>query len=142
MAKRCRTRGEERINEPGARRNRKIGHWKTKGHSQSIPTTIPFTVSLDHVYAIMDRNLYRPPKPMKGDRVRRDIKRNCTFHKNIEHTSVKSMVLMDEIESLIRVGYFKEFVDEPNVEPRGVTSTIKLGEGLRGVNHHWWVTFA
>ena len=50
---------------------------------------------------------------MKRDRVRRDIKRNCTFHKNIGHTMDKCVALKDEIERLIRVGYFKEFVDEP-----------------------------
>ena len=34
-------RGEERINELEAQRNRIMGHWEIKGHSQSIPTSIP-----------------------------------------------------------------------------------------------------
>ena len=50
---------------------------------------------------------------MKGDRVRRDIKRNYTYHKDIRHTMDKCVALKDEIERLIRLGYFKEFVDEP-----------------------------
>ena len=50
---------------------------------------------------------------MKGDRVHRDIKRNCAFHKDIRHTTDKCMALKDEIERLIKAGYFKEFVDEP-----------------------------
>ena len=68
---------------------------------------------LDHVYAIMDRNLYRPPEPMKGDRFRRDIKRNCTFHKDIGHTTYKCVAPKDEIERLVRACYFKDFMNEP-----------------------------
>ena len=52
---------------------------------------------------------------MKGDRVRRDIKRNCTFHKDIRHIRDKSVALKDEIKRFIRAGHFKEFVDEPQV---------------------------
>ena len=73
----------------------------------------PLTALLDHVYDVMDRNLYRPLEPMKGDRIRRDIKRNCAFPKDIRHTTDKCMVLKDDIKRLIRAGYFKEFVDEP-----------------------------
>ena len=68
---------------------------------------------LDHVYAMTDRNLYRSLKPMKGDRDRKDIKRNCAFHKEIGHTTNKCMALKDKIESLIRACYFKEFIDGP-----------------------------
>ena len=71
------------------------------------------TAPLDHVYAVTDKNLYRPSEPMKGDRVCRDIKRNCTFHKNIGHPTNKCVAFKDEIKRLIRVGYFNEFVDEP-----------------------------
>ena len=69
--------------------------------------------SLDHAYVVMDRNLYRPPEPMKGDKFHRDIKRNCVFHKNIVHTIDKCVALNDDIERLIWVGYFKELMDEP-----------------------------
>ena len=50
---------------------------------------------------------------MKGDGVRRDIKRNFTFHKDIGHTIDKCVALKDEIKTLIRASYLKEFVDEP-----------------------------
>ena len=50
---------------------------------------------------------------MKGDMFRRDIKRNCTLHKDIWHTTDMCVALKDEIERLIKAGYFKEFVDEP-----------------------------
>ena len=71
------------------------------------------TALLDHVYAVTNRNLNRPPEPMKGDRVCRDIKRNYAFHKDIGHTTDKCMALNDKIERLIGAGYFKEFVDKP-----------------------------
>ena len=50
---------------------------------------------------------------MKGDRVHRDTKRNCAFHKDIGLTTDKYVALKDKIERLIRVGHFKDFVDEP-----------------------------
>ena len=73
---------------------------------------------LDHVYAVTDRNLYRAPEPMKEDRFRRDIKRNYAFHKDIGHTTEKCVALKDKIERLIKAGYFKEFMDEPQVANR------------------------
>ena len=42
---------------------------------------------LDHIYVVMDRSLYRSLEPMKGDKARRYIKRNCTFHKDIGHNT-------------------------------------------------------
>ena len=50
---------------------------------------------------------------MKNERARRDIKRNCAFHKDIGHTADICVALKDEIERLIRAGHFKEFVDDP-----------------------------
>ena len=55
---------------------------------------------------------------MKGDKVCRDIKRNCAFHKDIGHTMDKCVALKDDIERLIRVGHFKEFMDEPQAVNR------------------------
>ena len=55
---------------------------------------------------------------MKGDRVCRGIKRNCAFHKDTGHTTDKCVALKDEIKRLIRAGYFKEFVDEPQAANR------------------------
>ena len=56
------------------------------------------TALLDHVYTIMDRNLYKPLEPMKGDKFCRDIKRNCAFHKDIWHTTDKCVAPKDEIK--------------------------------------------
>ena len=50
---------------------------------------------------------------MKKDRVRKDIKGNCSFHNDIRHTTDKCVALKDKIIRLIKVGYFKEFIDEP-----------------------------
>ena len=55
---------------------------------------------------------------MKGDRSCRDIKKNCTFHKDIEHNTELCVALRDEIEKLMRAGYFKEFMDEPHMTNR------------------------
>ena len=91
---------------------------ETKGPLSKYTNYDSFTASLDYVYAVTDENLYRSPEPIKGDRVHRDIKRNCTFHKDIGHTTDKCMVLKDEIERLIKAGYFKEFIDEPQAANR------------------------
>ena len=55
---------------------------------------------------------------MKGDRMWRDVKRNCAFHKDIGHNTVRCVALKDEIERIIRAGHFKEFVDKPYVSNR------------------------
>ena len=51
---------------------------------------------------------------MKDDRSRRNIKKNCTFHKDIGHNIERCVALRDEIERLMRAGHFKEFMDEPH----------------------------
>ena len=55
---------------------------------------------------------------MKSDRSRRDVKKNCVFHKDIGHNIERCMALRDEIERLLREGHFKEFVDEPQAANR------------------------
>ena len=55
---------------------------------------------------------------MKGDRSRRDVKKNCAFHKDIGHSTKRCMALRNEIERLLRVGHFKEFEDEPQTVNR------------------------
>ena len=94
-------------------KKQKNGPLENKGPLPKYTNYHSLTTPLNHVYAVTDRSLYRSLEPMKGDRVRRDIKRNCTFHKDIGHTKDKCVALKDEIERLIRVSYFKEFVDEP-----------------------------
>ena len=50
---------------------------------------------------------------MKRNMFCKDIKRNYAFHKDVGHTTDKCVALKDGIERLIKEGYFKEFVDEP-----------------------------
>ena len=50
---------------------------------------------------------------MKSDRLRRDVKKNCAFHKDIGHNTERCVARRDKIERLIRAGHFKEFLDEP-----------------------------
>ena len=59
----------------------------TNYHSLNAP--------LDHIYAVTVRGLYRSPEPTKSERVRRDIKRNCAFHKDIGHATDKCVALKD-----------------------------------------------
>ena len=67
---------------------------------------------------VTDRGLYRSPELMNSERAQRDIKRNCAFHKDVGHTTDKYVALKDEIERLIIIGHFKEFVDEPHIANR------------------------
>ena len=76
------------------------------------------TTPLDHIYVVADRGLHRSPKPMKGDRARRDMKRKYAFHKDIGHNTNRCVALKYELERLIRVGHFKEFVNEPQAVNR------------------------
>ena len=90
---------------------------------------------VDHIYAVTDKNLCREPKAIKNDRSRRDVKKNCVFHKDLGHNTERCVALKDEIERLIRVRYFKEFLDdEPQVANRNERlrqrSPEKLGEVL------------
>ena len=52
---------------------------------------------VDHIYAVADKNLYRNPDAIKSDRSRRDIKKNCAFHKDI------GIILRDAMLSKMRL---------------------------------------
>ena len=97
----------------GSSKKQKNGLMQNKRPLPKYTNYHSLTAPLDHIYVVMDKNLYRPPEPMKGDRVHRDIKKNYAFQKDIGHTTDKCMALKDEIERLIRTRYFKEFKDEP-----------------------------
>ena len=114
-------------------KKQKNGPLENKGPLPKYTNYHSLTGPLDHIYAIIDRNLYKPLEPMKGDRVRRDIKRNFAFHKDIGHTTNMCMPHKDEIKRLIRAGYFKECVDEPqedNREERTQQRSSEVGEVL------------
>ena len=68
---------------------------------------------MDHIFTRIDRSLHRHPEAIKGDRSRRDDKKNCTFYKDIGHNTERCVALKDGIERLMRTGHFKEFMDEP-----------------------------
>ena len=71
---------------------------------------------------------------MKSERTRRDVKRNCDFHKDVGHIMDICVALKDEIERLIRSSNFKEFVDEQHAANReerpGQRSLKKVHEVL------------
>ena len=102
--------GEDKREKSPKQKNRLV---ENKGPLLKYTNYHSLTTPLDHIYAVTDQGLYRSFKPMKGNRARRDIKRNCTFHKDIWHNTDKCVALKDEIEGLIRAGHFKEFVDKP-----------------------------
>ena len=65
---------------------------------------------------------------MKGDRTRREVKRNCVFHKDIGHNTDRWVALKEDIKRLISSGHFKEFVDEPqatNIEARPCQQSLE-----------------
>ena len=88
-----------------------------------------------HVYAVIDKNLFRKPDVIKSDRSHSDVKKNCAFYKDIGNNIEKCIAPRDKIERLIQVGYFKEFLEnEPQVanmneRPRQ-RSLERIREGL------------
>ena len=58
-----------------------------------------------------DKNLFRKLEKTWCNRSRRDVRKNYAYHKNIRHNTVKYNALRDEIEILIQVGYFREFLE-------------------------------
>ena len=52
----------------------------------------------DHIYAMIGKNLFRRPDEIGGNRSRRDVRKNCAYHKDIGHNTVKCNTLRDEIE--------------------------------------------
>ena len=121
---RARTSVEEKTNKQRPRRSKKpeeakkwVGR-KTKGPLPKYTNYHSLTALLDYIYEVTDRGLYKSPEPMKGDRARRNIKRNCAFHKDIWHNTNRCVALKDKIERLIRAGHFKDFIDEPQAMNR------------------------
>ena len=76
------------------------------------------TTPVDHIYAVTDNSLYKQPKSTKGNKSRRDIKKNCAFQKDIGHNIERGMTLKNKIKRLMRGGNFKEFMDEPQMANR------------------------
>ena len=110
------------------RRERKNGLKSPKKHLNGpVEKKAPFlkytnyhflTAPVDHIYAITDKNLYRQPDAMKRNRSRRYVKKNCSFHNDIGHSTERCVALKDEIERLIRAGHLKKFLDKPQAANR------------------------
>ena len=82
-------------------------------------TNYYFLIALvDHIYAVIEKNLYRQPDTKKGDRSRRDVKKNYAFYKDKWHNTERCVALKEEIKRFIRAEHFKEFLDEPQVATR------------------------
>ena len=55
--------------------------------------------------------MFRGPDEIEGNKLRRDVRKNCAYHKDIGHNTVKCNALRDEIERLIKAGNFREFLE-------------------------------
>ena len=118
-------RGEDkRARSPKKQKN---GPLEKNGPLPKYANYHPLTASLDRVYAMTDRSVYRSPKRMKEDRVCRDIKRNCAFHKDIGHITDKCVALKDEIKRLIRLAISRSLW----MNPRQQTERSDLDNGAQ-----------
>ncbi|TXG71857.1 hypothetical protein EZV62_000436 [Acer yangbiense] len=61
--------------------------------------------------ALHETGLLTKPEPLRGDPSRRNQAKYCDFHGDIGHTTSECFHLKDHIETLIRNGYLKEFID-------------------------------
>ncbi|TXG66066.1 hypothetical protein EZV62_007341 [Acer yangbiense] len=58
-----------------------------------------------------ETGLLTKPEPLRGEPSRRNQAKYCDFHGDIGHTTSECFHLKDHIETLIRNGYLKEFID-------------------------------
>ena len=72
--------------EETAKRNHEVD-WQTTRHHFH-----------DHIYTVLEKNLFRKPDELRGNRSRRDFRKICAYHKDIGHNTVKCNALRDEIE--------------------------------------------
>uniref|UniRef100_A0A803QCM8 Uncharacterized protein n=1 Tax=Cannabis sativa TaxID=3483 RepID=A0A803QCM8_CANSA len=77
---------------------------KRKGGPRFLNYT-EFAVPRDRIYAIEEKNgVFKNPSPIRGNRDKRNRKKFCKYHKDIDHTTLECWFLEDEIEELIRRG--------------------------------------
>ena len=108
--------GEEKLAESSKKQRSRLE--ENRGPPLKYTNYHSLNAPLDHIYTVTDRGLYRSPEPMKSERTRREIKRNCTFHKDVGHTMDRCITLKEETKRLIRAGHFKEFVDQQHTMNR------------------------
>lgn len=49
---------------------------------------LSLTAHRDHIFAVIDQNMFRAPSPLKGPKEKRDPKKFCRFHKETSHYTV------------------------------------------------------
>ncbi|KAM6563255.1 hypothetical protein CsatB_023253 [Cannabis sativa] len=93
---------------------------KRKGGPRFVNYT-ELAVPRDHIYVIEEKNrVFRKPPPIRGNRDKRDPKKFCKYHKDIDHTTLECWFLQDEIKKLIRRGKFSKYKEERrNSSPSG-----------------------
>uniref|UniRef100_A0A803Q8A3 Uncharacterized protein n=1 Tax=Cannabis sativa TaxID=3483 RepID=A0A803Q8A3_CANSA len=77
------------------------------------------TVPRNHIYEIEEKNgVFKKPPPIRGNRDKRDPKKFCKYHKNIDHTTLECWFLHDEIEELSRRGKFGKYKKHGESHPQ------------------------
>ncbi|MQM01582.1 hypothetical protein Taro_034344 [Colocasia esculenta] len=78
-----------------------------------------FAVAPEQILAeIRDEPYVRWPQRMHSDPRRHNQEKYCRFHRDHDHDTSECRQLKDEIESLIKRGYFGRFVRRNEVSPR------------------------
>ena len=66
----------------------------------------------DVFMAAKQTGVFERPNPLLGDYSKRNQKKFCWFHRDINHTTKECITLKDEIEKLIHRGYLQEYVND------------------------------
>ena len=70
----------------------------------------------------------------KGNKSTKDVRKNCAYHKDIGHNTVKYNTLRNDIERLIRAGCFREFLEnKPQLAIMNERPWRRSVEGIREV---------
>ncbi|XP_027150455.1 uncharacterized protein LOC113750706 [Coffea eugenioides] len=71
------------------------------------------------VISVMEQEgLSRPPRPLAGDKSRRDQDLYCAYHRDVGHDTEDCRHLKKEIEKLIRRGHLEQFVRDGRADQR------------------------
>ena len=97
--------------------------------------------------------LFKAPPPLKSDRLWRNQKKYCHFHKNVGHDTSECFDLKEQIESLVRQGQLQGYVKgqssrehrdlpESSRKDKGKKKENDSDENMHDVNHIWGGPFA
>ncbi|MQL83717.1 hypothetical protein Taro_016210 [Colocasia esculenta] len=112
---------KKRPSDNGSDRERKKGRRNRDSPRQLRPFTeyTPLTVAPEQILAkFWDEQYVRWPPRMSSDSRRRNQDKYCRFHRDHGHDTSKCRQLKDEIESLIKRGYFGWYVRRNEDRPR------------------------